>query len=143
MEKIFGEEFPDCLKLLLKKAGYDRLISLSMIDDLRVAEIETHLQKTRDTWINEITCCNNEYYERISVFEFLPGHRTTILSIRDKIQQMGGVKGFIRGGMARVATADLQLDLSKKERSDEEIVQNLVSNMMKYAEKNVFHSMAK
>lgn len=53
IEKFVGEKFPDCVKILLKKAGYDRLNSLSKINTARISEIEAHLDKNRE-WVNEL-----------------------------------------------------------------------------------------
>lgn len=129
MEKSIGEKFPECVKILLKKYGYDRLNSLSMIDEVRISEIETHLQENRDSWNDELNCCNSTHYGRVTIFRFLPGHRATILSIPDKIRQLTGLK--------RVIAVD-RLQEEHKDRSDEEAVQSLVTNIMKYAEKQGF-----
>lgn len=129
MEKSIGEQFPECVKILLKKSGYDRLNSLSMIDEVRIIEIEAHLQENRDSWINEMNCCNSTYYRQVAIFRFLPGHRATILSIPDKIRQLAGLK--------RV-TVDDRLQEKHEDRSDEEAVQSLVTDIMKYAEKQGF-----
>lgn len=126
IEKFVGEKFPDCLKLLLSKAGYDRLNSLNKIDAARISEIEAHLDYNRD-WINELKCCNSEYYKQLSSFRFLPGHKATILDIPDQIQQMCGAVG----GLKSLTVGHS----SKNQRSNEEIIQGLVSNMLKYTEK--------
>lgn len=98
LEKFVGEKFPECLKILLKQAGYDRLNSLSQIDAPRISEIEIHLCKNRE-WINELRCCNSEYYKKLPQFHFLPGHKTTIFGIPQQIQQMGGVKRVTAVGL--------------------------------------------
>lgn len=117
------------MKILLKKAGYDRLNSLSKIDTARITEIELHLDNNRE-WINDLKCCNSEYYKQLTVFQFLPGHRATILDIPEQIQQMCGIVGAVSGVKSVAA-----LNSTKTQRSDDDIIQNLVSNMLKFAEK--------
>lgn len=126
IEKFVGEKFPDCVKILLKKAGYDRLNSLSKINTARISEIEAHLDKNRE-WVNELNCCNSEYYKQILVFQFLPGHKATILDIPEQIQQMCDNAGSVKS----VAVVNVLTD----QRSDDDIIRGLVSNMLKYCEK--------
>lgn len=132
IERVAAEKYPACLKILLKRAGYDRLNSLCKIDASRIAEIEAHLSKHRE-WVNELKCCNSEYYKNLSTFQFLPGHKTSLLDLPEKIQRMDGVK---RADMVQeVQASRYGTGFSKKLRSDNEVIELLVNNMLNYTKK--------
>lgn len=135
IERFVGEKFPSCVKILLKKAGYDRLNSLSKIDTERISEIEVHLDNNRE-WANELKCCNSEYYKQLEMFHFLPGHKATILDIPVQIQQMRN--GNIEASVKCVPTMNSSRNQRSMQRSHDDIIQGLVSNMLKYAKKTNF-----
>lgn len=133
LEKFAGENIPECVKFLLENAGYNRLLSLSVIDDSQLTEIESHLQSTRDMWVNELQCCNSNYYMQNPVFRFLPGHRTMILGFRGQIEQISCVKN---DGSRAIRIP--QPDESSIEDRSEAVKQHLVGNLMKFMAKHGF-----
>lgn len=111
--------------MLLERAAYDTMTSLKAIDTAKISDIEEYLMEHRSTWINDIHCCKSEDYKNQTTFHFLPGHKTIVLAIPEQIKQMGGVKQMTK--MAK-----------KKDRPDEVLKQNLISNLMNYMENNNF-----
>lgn len=65
---------PIDIKKLLNATGYDNEISLSVISEKNVSEIENFLNENRHILENTI-------YQNINPFEFRPGDRTLLLSL--------------------------------------------------------------
>lgn len=82
IDKIIGEKFPDCLKILLSSTGYDNGISLKYIDDEKLNELENFISNHRRNVLNTITCC----YTAETNFTFLPGQRSLILALADLLK---------------------------------------------------------
>lgn len=129
LEKFNGEKFPQCVKMLLEKAAYDRLCSLKAIDAAKIVDIEAYLSEHRLSWINDLTCCQSEDYKKQASFQFLPGHKAIVLNIPEQIKQMNGVQ--------KVA-ANKERTVTNKDRTDDELKDKLISNLMMFMEKNNF-----
>lgn len=132
IERFGGEKFPDCVKILLTKTGYDRMNSLSKIDAERILEIEAHLDTNRE-WVNELKCCNSDSYKQLAVFKFLPGHKILILGIPEQIERMKEAQE--KHGDADNAKKIVTTKSPKTQQTDEEIIQSMVSNLLKFAKK--------
>lgn len=105
LEKFVGQNVPMFLKVLLWKTGYDSLLSIKQITTDTIKELEQFMQRKKNEILPKIfTELNNfgnkDYslseYEDQEVFEFLPGHRTILMSFRSNIEgmQLKGVDQF-------------------------------------------------
>lgn len=121
MEKFTGDKYPNCVKDLLTLVAYDTIHSLNEINQQRLEEIEQFLTSQKE-FIQKLNCCRSDYYKSLEVFKFLPGHATIILALPDQINQMENAKGA------------KQLEFKKK-KSDQELKENLVENLMTYSAK--------
>lgn len=87
MEKNSTEKFPECVKNLLLAAGFDTLLSLSQITDTKITTAE-HFLTANKHHIFKLDCCYSDEYKNLSEFQFLPGHKTLIMSIPEKVSQI-------------------------------------------------------
>lgn len=78
------EKFPECIKYLLIAAGYETSMSLKQMNEIKIVEIEKFLTENKQI-IQKMKCCYSAYYKQLDTFAFLPGHRSTILAIPDKL----------------------------------------------------------
>lgn len=85
METFNGEKFPEHLKQLLIKSGYDSFLTLSKIDKDELTELEIFLNDNK-TNITQDYCGHHNI--PLKPFTFLPPHKKIILSIPSQIQQM-------------------------------------------------------
>lgn len=108
----------------MQSAAYDTLNSLKAITTEKIQEIEDYLTQNRSTWFDELDCCKSEDYKKQTEFSFLPGHKTIVLMIPEQIKQMSDAK--------QIATVAKK----KKVRDDKELINNLISNVVNYMEKN-------
>lgn len=97
LENVFGQRVPMFLKLLLWKTGYDSLLSVKQISTDAVKELEEYIQRKKNQIFPEIFAELNNFgnddhslsgYNDQEVFEFLPGHRTILMSFRNNIENM-------------------------------------------------------
>lgn len=97
LEKFVGQSVPMFLKLLLLKTGYDSLLSIKQISTDTIEDIQQYIQRKKNQIFSEIFTELNHFdntdqvasgYEEQEVFEFLPGHRTILLSLRSNIRNM-------------------------------------------------------
>lgn len=79
-DKIW-KNFPgcECLKSFLLNSGYDNIPSLMCINNNKELEnLEKYIEENR--WLTEkLPCSHGKLYETLPKFQFLPGHRATIL----------------------------------------------------------------
>lgn len=93
LEIFNGEKYPQCIKNLLIASGYSKLMSLAEIDEEKLRKIEDHVNGHMDL-VKSLICCHSKDYKNQTNFEFLPGHKATILGIKDKITQMKATGAF-------------------------------------------------
>lgn len=117
-KKKYDEDFPPCIKSLLELAGYDTLSSLANIDEKKVKCVEEHLDADK-TPIQKLECCCSSEYKQLEKFQFLPGHKTIIISIPDELKEMNEIKRSKK--MANMVT--------KHSLSDEELKENLIKTL--------------
>lgn len=105
-EKFEGEKFPAFLKVLLWKCGYDCMISLKELSNAKITELEKYIQNNRNNIFSRdlldsdtLSDTMSEYRDQ-AIFEFLPGHRQILLSLRNRIENMQ------REHSQRVSTAE-------------------------------------
>lgn len=67
--------------------GYDNLINLIEITEEKVAKIENFVNQNRYI-IEDLTCCSSEIYKSQNEFQFLLGHKATIIAIPEQIAKM-------------------------------------------------------
>lgn len=84
MEKFNKEKYPECVKCLLTAAGFDSQLSLKDITEAKLASAEQFLTKNRHL-INDLECCYSEQYKEMADFQFLPGHKSLIMSIPSRL----------------------------------------------------------
>lgn len=119
LEKLNREKFPKCVQFLLVKSAYNSLSTLRQINSDKLANIESFLNNNKQ-YIAQLDCCYHEHYKGLNTFEFLPGHKDLILGIPSQIERLNGGKQMSR------KTASI---------SDDELQDNLVSNILNYTEK--------
>lgn len=124
LEKFNNEKYPDCVKSLLQQAAYNTLGSLKRIDEAKIGEIEAYLSENQSSWISDLSCCHSEDYKKQTTFHFLPGHKSILRGIADQIKQMNELK--------KTAT---EAKGKKKELTDDELKEKLISNLVKNAAK--------
>ncbi|XP_031627111.1 uncharacterized protein LOC116350098 [Contarinia nasturtii] len=131
LEKTLDDDLPECIKICLESAGYDTIISLKQIDAERIREIEAHLTEYR-SWENELVCCNSDYYRELADFKFKPGHKVRILAIPKQIEEMA------TGSHTQSNARSTGTNKKETNQSDEDLVENLISNLMAFMEKCEF-----
>lgn len=96
-ENCVGQNVPMFLKLLLWKTGYDSMVSIKQISTHTIRSLEQFVQKRKNQILSDVfrtleLSGGNDHslndYKEQEVFEFLPGHRTILLSLRHKIECM-------------------------------------------------------
>lgn len=89
LEMFEGEKFPDFLKVLLWKCGYDSMISVKELSSATMSELEIYIQNNKNKIFRDLFDSDtiNEYQDQ-AIFEFLPGHRHILLGLRNKIEKM-------------------------------------------------------
>lgn len=116
-------KYPECVEHLMVRAGYDSILSLSQINENKVAEIENFLNTNRQI-ISELKCCHTAWYQNMENFIFLPGHKSIILSLPDQI------KAMTEKTMEK--TNPISKSKRNKVQSDEELINHLVSNLQEF-----------
>lgn len=71
VEKLLGENIPECLKKMLSFSGYDTILSLKNIS---VQKVEKHVNEHGHDLIQMLNCCHHDFYKNQTIFKFLPGH---------------------------------------------------------------------
>lgn len=87
VEKIVGETIPKCVKKILVSCGYDTIISLKNISSESVIQMENHINMYARDVIQQLDCCNHDFYKNQQIFKLLPGHRDCILSLPKLMSQ--------------------------------------------------------
>lgn len=128
MEKFNREKIPACIKSLLISSGYDTLLSLTTLDKDKIEEIESYIQKNRKN-VDTLQCCFAEQYQAQDKFEFLPGHKSTMLNIPEQIERMKGTKN-------QHTTTDKQNPKIVKLISEKECKNRLLNNLFRFTAKN-------
>lgn len=115
LEKFVGHEIPIFLKLLLWKAGYDNMISVHQICDKKIGELEKFIDNRKNQILREIMTELENFdsddsisasisaYKNNADFEFLPGHRSILLSLSGHIQNMQLHYKYAYGGEKLIA----------------------------------------
>lgn len=125
LETFNQTKIPKCIKSLLQDAGYDTLLSFKSIDETSIKTLETFLSSHKNL-VTKLNCCYSDHYKQLEVFEFLPGHRSIIMALPEQVRQMDANK------------------VKKPHRknpqtlSDEQLISNLISNLMKCSGKAGF-----
>lgn len=75
-------KFPgcDCLRHILCECGFDNALSLKLITEQHLSEMENYVNSCRESILNSLTCNHANIYRSRTIFKFLPGHRPIILS---------------------------------------------------------------
>lgn len=101
-------------------------MSLAEIDEEKLHKIEDHVNSNIHL-VKSLKCCYSKEYKTQIKFEFLPGHKATILGIKDKIAQMK-VNGMCTQKPKKRTT-------QPKYQSEQELKTMLVSSLDTYAQK--------
>lgn len=80
LEEATNTKFPPCVKTLLIDAGYNTMASLTSFSEDSLKRTEEFLNSKKE-YINKLHCCYSDYYKKLNVFEFLPGHKSILLSL--------------------------------------------------------------
>lgn len=75
------ESFPGCtcLQHILCESGFENALSLKLITEDHINEIEKYIHTSRETILNGLNCAHANIYKNQTIFQFLPGHRIIIL----------------------------------------------------------------
>lgn len=73
----------DCVQKILLECGYDTKQSLNLLDEKKVKEIENFISKHSRHFFDDIKCRHIEIYRQQDPFEFIPGHRTRLINIKE------------------------------------------------------------
>lgn len=119
-KKKYNEKIPPCIKSLLSDAGYDTLSRLKNIDEEKVKCVEEFLAANK-TLVDKLKCCHSSVYKQLEHFQFLPGHKTVIMSLPDEIREME------RNNMRNKESSPK--NIKKNSLSDEELKENLIKNL--------------
>lgn len=122
LENFNGEKYPKCVKMLLIASGYDTLIALNEIDQGKLAKIQDHINENRELTSN-LKCCYGEIYKKQTEFHFLPGHKATILGIKNQIAQLKESSGW------------KERQRASKHKSEDQLKTALVVSLDAYASK--------
>lgn len=126
MKNFTAEKYPGCVVKLLTAAGFDTILSLSGIDEEKIKEIEVFLTSNKQ-FVNELKCCQSEWYKELEHFQFLPGHKAIILALPEKIKEMTTEK----------SKSKLCLNQNNSAQ-DEELKQHLIKNLIAFSGKAGF-----
>lgn len=97
IEKLAGQKVPLFLKLMLSQTGYDCLLSVKEISSDSIIRLEDFIQKNRNRLMSKImieldNIGDNDdslnAYKDQEVFQFLPGHKSTLLSLPEIIERL-------------------------------------------------------
>lgn len=81
-QNFIGGTVPELLIKILISAGYDNAIPLSNLDEDDIVILEAHTTTKLKELIKK-----NSLYSEVEPFQFLPGHKKTILNLRVKAEQ--------------------------------------------------------
>lgn len=126
MKNFTAEKYPGCVVKLLTAAGFDTILSLSGIDEEKIKEIEVFLTSNKQ-FVNELKCCQSEWYKELEHFQFLPGHKAIILALPEKIKEMTTEK----------SKSKLCLNQNNSAQ-DEELKTHLIKNLIAFSGKAGF-----
>lgn len=95
LERCMECKVPMSLKYILWKSGYDTIISVKQMNEKRIEELESFIQKKRseillDTTLNENYDMSGDMcvYQKQTTFQFLPGHKKILFDLPEQIQKM-------------------------------------------------------
>lgn len=129
LEKTNKEKFPECLKFLLTATGFDSLLSLSQIDNETIRELEGYLNRNRKHF-DSLQCCFAEEYRGQATFEFLPGHKSILLGIPQRIVEMNTAQNN------KTKRKPAEQTPTKNRKTEAEAKSCLVQNLITFLEKN-------
>lgn len=92
IEKFKSIKIAPCIKKILKSSAYNAASNLSTLNDQNVLAIENYINDSGRDVIQTLECCYSSVYKQQTRFQFLPGHKSTILSIPKYIDEMNGAK---------------------------------------------------
>lgn len=101
-------------------------MSLAEIDEDKLRKIEEHVNSNIHL-VKDLKCCYSKDYKTQTKFEFLPGHKATILGIKDQIAQMKA-NGMCTQKKTKRTT-------QPKHQSEQELKTVLVRSLDMYAQK--------
>lgn len=85
---LFKNKVPDFLVGILEKCGYDTAISIKLINEKAIEQLQQYIDKNfRDLAIFKKTPYENKFQEKDYIFTFLPGHISLLLGLSNYIDQ--------------------------------------------------------
>lgn len=115
IEKFKNIKIAPCIKAILDYAAYNSASSLSVLNDQNVLEIENCINESGRNVIESLKCCYASIYQQQTPFRFLPGHKSTVLSIPKYISEMNELKKTSRLEFKKLLTpAELKAILLRK-----------------------------
>lgn len=111
---------------MLEFSAYSTELSLLELDETKIEGIEKHINANRHV-LNELDCCYSEVYKNQPQFQFLPGHRSTVLGIKNQITKMKEGRTQKRGAPGGAK--------SKRIKSAEELKEMLIDSLDAFSQK--------
>lgn len=124
LESFIGEKYPPCIRNWLIAAGYNKLLALSELNEEKLAMVEGYINKSKEL-ITKVKCCYKDEYKKQTEFRFLPGHKSLILGIREKIKEMKETRDQ--------SIKNMRTPKPKMTRSEVELKSALIENLKTYA----------
>lgn len=122
LESFVKEKYPPCIKRVLIFSAYTTEISLLELDESKLELLESHINENRQV-LSDLNCCFSDDYKNQSQFHFLPGHRATILGIKNQVIAMKESRS--RGSKSK----------SKPIKTGDELKEMLIKSLDMYATK--------
>lgn len=74
IEDVICDSLPSCVKTILSESGYDSLLSINLMNESIMSEVEHFVNENRDITA-KLDCCFGHTYKNLQDFRFLPAHR--------------------------------------------------------------------
>lgn len=75
-------KIPLCIRTILSGCGYDNAISIKLLDEDKIIEVEAFIEKSCGEMLKNLSCCVSDVYQNIHPFRFVPAHKNIILDFR-------------------------------------------------------------
>lgn len=129
IESIIGEPLPCCVKKILDYCAFDTLLSIELLNDEHIKNIEEYVSKERKI-LYELTCDHGREYQKHPLFKFLPGHRillidlpTHVKMLREKNTEITGIHdsrfSVVLNELVNTATSNSKVDKHHARYSEE------------------------
>lgn len=103
-------------------------MALNELDHSKLELVESHINENRHL-LTELKCCYSDVYRSQPEFQFLPGHRATILGLKNQINKMKENRNQKRKALGSKRKPDKSID---------ELQTQLIISLDKFSTKHGF-----